>query len=93
MGMAGLFNTTSLMIQQFSSLGLNLAIVKEIGHSKNDRQQMADILGAIRPLTFISAMAGALVCLIFPGILSSVTFGGKDFTGPFRLLSAAVFFQ
>lgn len=93
MGMAGLFNTASLTIQQFSSLGLNLAIVKDIGHSKNDRQKMADILGAIRPLIAMSAMAGALVCLIFPGILSSVTFGGKDSTGSFRLLSAAVFFS
>lgn len=93
MGVAGLFNTASLTIQQFASLGLNLAIVKEIGHNKDDRERLSDVLGAIRPLILLSAMIGALVCLMFPGILSSITFGSEGHTGSFRLLFAAVFFS
>ena len=93
MGAAGLFQTASLTIQQFASLGLNLAIVKEIGHNKDDRERLSDILGAIRPLILLSATLGALVCLMFPGVLSSITFGSTGHTASFRLLFAAVFFS
>ncbi|MDE6290056.1 MAG: oligosaccharide flippase family protein [Muribaculaceae bacterium] len=93
MGTAGLFNTASLTIQQFASLGLNLAIVKDIGHNKDNRECLSDVLGAIRPLILLSAILGALVCLMFPGLLSSITFGNHSYTGAFRLLSAAVFFS
>lgn len=93
MGVAGLFNTASLTIQQFASMGLNLALVKEVGRAKENEERMARVLSAARPLILISAMLGALVCLIFPSLLSSVTFGSKDFSGGFMLLSAAIFFS
>lgn len=93
MGVAGLFNTASLTIQQFSSLGLNLSLVKEVGRSKEDEGNLADLLAASRPLILMSAMLGALICLLFPSILSTVTFGTTRYTGAFLLLSAAVFFS
>ena len=93
MGVAGLFNTASLTIQQFASLGLNLALVKEVGRAKENDERMTRVLSAARPLILLSAMLGALVCLLFPSLLSSATFGSKDFSGGFMLLSAAVFFS
>ncbi len=93
MGISGLFYTASLTIQQFASLGLNMAVVKEIGQSKDNESRLADVWASIRPLILISAMLGALVCLLIPGPLSSFTFGNSDHTGGFMLLSAAVFFS
>lgn len=93
MGIAGLFNNASLTIQQFASLGLNLSIVKEIGHSKNDEKRLSKVLGAIKPLILISGLIGALICLLMPKTLSSFTFGDDKYTGGFILLSAAVFFS
>ncbi len=93
MGIAGLFNTASLTIQQFASLGLNLSIVKEIGQSKENESRLKDVVAAVRPLILFSALIGALVCLIFPGLLSKATFGSHEFSGGFLLLSAAVFFS
>lgn len=93
MGVAGLFNTASLTIQQLASLGLNLALVKEIGQSREDSTRMANAVAAARPLILFSAMLGALVCLLFPRLLSSFTFGTTDYSGGFLLLSAAVFFS
>lgn len=93
MGVAGLYNTASLTIQQFASLGLNLSMVKEVGKAKDHEQRLADVLSAARPLILLSAMLGALACLLFPSLLSSATFGTKDYTGGFLLLSAAVFFS
>lgn len=92
MGIAGLFNTASLTIQQFASLGLNLSIVKEIGQSKDNESRLADILTAVRPLILLSALLGSLVCLLFPKTLSEITFGNLRYTGGFLLLAAAVFF-
>lgn len=93
MGVAGLFNTASLTIQQFASLGLNLAVVKEIGQSKGNESRLADVLAAIRPLILSSALLGAILCILFPGLLSQLTFGNPDYTKGFLLLSAAVFFS
>ncbi|MDE6785735.1 MAG: oligosaccharide flippase family protein, partial [Muribaculaceae bacterium] len=93
MGVAGLYNTASLTIQQFASLGLNLSVVKEIGQSKEDDRRLSDVLSAIRPLIIISAMLGALICVLFPGLLSSITFGDYTHSPGFLLLAAAVFFS
>lgn len=93
MGIAGLFNTSSLTIQQFASLGLNMSIVKEIGHSKDKESRLANLLAAIRPLILISGLLGAFVCILFPGLLSSLTFGDNSYRGGFLMLSAAVFFS
>ena len=93
MGMAGLFNTASLTIQQFASLGLNMSIVKEIGQIKNDESKIADVLASIRPIVLLSSLIGALACLLFPGLLSSITFGSSAYYNGFLLLSAAVFFS
>ncbi len=93
MGIAGLFNTASLTIQQFASLGLNLSIVKEIGQSKENESRLGDVIAAVRPLILISALIGALICLLFPTLLSKTTFGSYDYTGGFLMLAAAVFFS
>lgn len=93
MGVAGLFNSVSLTIQQFASLGLNLAVVKEIGYAKEDKRQLSDVITAIRPLILMSASIGALLCLLFPGLLSDMTFGDVSYTGAFLILAAAVFFS
>lgn len=93
MGIAGLFNSASLTLQQFASLGLNLSVVKEIGQNRENESRLADVLTAIRPLILISSLLGALVCLLFPGLLSSITFGNSTYKGGFLLLAAAVFFS
>lgn len=93
MGVAGLFNSTSVTLQQFASLGLNLSVVKEIGAARSDEGKMGAVLAAIRPLIIMSALIGALICLFFPTALSTLTFGNRDYTADFMLLSAAVFFS
>lgn len=93
MGVAALFNSVSLTIQQFTSLGLNLAVVKEIGASKESDERLNNVLSALRPLIAILALAGALVCLLIPGVLSDITFGNTRYKTSFQLLSAAIFFS
>ncbi len=93
MGVAGLFNTASLTLQQIASLGINQAIVKEIGHSRTDTERLGAVLSTIRRLLIATSLLGAFVCLLFPGRLSMWTFGNDSYTSSFILLSAAVFFS
>ena len=93
MGVAGLFNSVSLAIQQLTSIGLNLAVVKEIGAAKASEEQLGHIISALRPLIIILALTGALICIFIPGTLSEITFGNENYTTPFLLLSAAIFFS
>ncbi len=91
-GVAGLYNSLSLTLQQFASLGVNLAVVKETAASRGNTDSLRHILTAVRTLVMFLALAGALACLIFPGFLSQLTFGNDRYTGGLRLLSASVFF-
>lgn len=92
-GVAGLFNSLLLTIQQFASLGVNLAVVKEIGAANDDRDSLRHVVAAVRPLAVLLSLAGALVCLLLPGVLSEFTFGSLRYAGGMRLLGAAVFFS
>lgn len=93
MGVAGLFNSISLTIQQFASLGLNLAVVKEVGAAKEDSDRLKSIVSAALPVAMMLALAGSLVCLVFPGLLSGMTFGNQHYRTAFMILSASVFFS
>lgn len=63
-GVAGLFNSLLLTIQQFASLGVNLAVVKEIGAANADRDSLLHVVAAVRPLAVLLSLARALVCLL-----------------------------
>lgn len=93
MGVAGLFNSISLTLQQISSVGLNLAVVKETGAAKNNRQRLTELLSTLRPLVLVLGLAGALICIFFSGTLSDITFGNSRYRHSFLILSAAVFFS
>lgn len=92
MGIVGLFTAAINTVQRLASLGLNLAVVKEVGAAKDSRKELARVTAAARTLLYASALLGALVCLVAAPWLSRATFGSPDYTGGFMVLSAAVFF-
>lgn len=92
MGINSLFNTSAMTITQFSSLGLNLAMVKEIASVKDDPEKLRRTTALIRRMVMLTALVGALVCILLSGVLSRVTFGTYGFTWQFMLLSLMIFF-
>lgn len=90
MGVSSLFTTSSNTLQRFASLGLNLAIVKEVSESRDDGNALAKTRQVALSLVTVTATAGALFCFLFAGWLSRLTFGSPDFSWQFMLLSAAV---
>ena len=92
MGIASLYTTAANTLQQLASLGLNLAIVKEVAATKDDPQKSATTFSIARRLVRVSAIAGAIVCLLMSPMLSEWTFGDDSHTFGFMLLSVMLFF-
>lgn len=92
MGIAALYTTAANTIQQFASLGLNLAIVKEVAANKDDATKTSATFAIARRLIRTSALVGAIVCLLMSPLLSRWTFGNETHTYGFMLLAIMVFF-
>ena len=90
MGISSLFTTSTSTIQQFSSLGLNLAFVKEVAAYKDDKEKIPHILAIAFRLLIFTSLLGALVCLVLSPLLSKWSFGNYDYTLSFAILSAGV---
>lgn len=91
MGVSSLFASSAQTLQQLSSLGLNLAIVKDVAVAKDDPESMRSAMAVVRRLVSGTALLGALICFLFAGVLSRFTFGSDDYTWQFMLLSVMIF--
>ena len=94
MGISSLMMSSMNTIQHFSSLGLNLSIVKEISKAKETgkEEKLLLVISIARALLRITAIIGALFTILFSRFLSNITFGNVDYYWYFILLSIAVFF-
>lgn len=93
MGVYALFYSSSATLQKVSSLGLNLAVVKEVAACGDHPERLAGTMGAASRLVTATAVAGALICVLFSRLLSLSTFGDTGMTGDFILLGLAVGFS
>ena len=92
MGIASLFTTSSNTIQKFASLGLNLAIVREMADTSRDKESASKFIALCLRILAATALLGALVCILFAAPLSRLTFGNTEMTWQFMLLGIAVAF-
>jgi len=92
MGISALFTSSANTIQQISSLGLNLAIVKEISVGKEDGTRLRNIVEVARRLLLLTSLLGVMLCAFFSPFLSRWAFGTEDYKWQFVLLSLMVFF-
>ncbi len=90
MGMASLFTATADTLQRCASLGLNLAVVRDVAAARDDSDKAREVIVAARRIILLSAVAGALVCLALSSVLSTVAFGDTSNTWGMMLLAAVV---
>lgn len=90
MGIASLFTTSTVTLQQFSGLGLNLAIVKEVAANKDDKEALPKIVSLSFRLIIFTALLGAAVCLLLSPFLSQWSFGTYSYTLSFVFLASGV---
>lgn len=90
MGLNALFSSTSLLMVQASSLGLNLGIVKEVAARRDDPKALHHAIRVAIRLFTATSLLGALICILFSGVLSRFTFGSTDYSTQIMWLSVAV---
>lgn len=90
MGVNSIFSTSATTLTQISSLGLNLAIVKETAAAKSSPAALEVIAGVALRLTAITALAGAMICVFCSSWLSRLSFGTDSYSWQFMLLGIAV---
>ena len=94
MGISSLLAAASNTLQQFSSLGLNLSIVKEVASAKEQRkdESLSATIHIARKLLRFTALLGAMVTIIIAPWLSEWSFGTEDYRWHFTFCSLVVFF-
>lgn len=92
MGISALFTSSSNTLQKFCSLGLNLAIVKEMAEASDDQTAVSRLIGVALRIITATSLFGALVCILFAVPLSRLTFGDGHMSWQFMLLGIAVAF-
>lgn len=93
MGVSSIFTNISSTISSMASLGLNLAVVKEVAAVTDDSEKLSGLIRISGRLFFSTALLGALICVSLAYLLSGLSFGDEGYTGQFMLLGLAIFFM
>lgn len=91
MGISSIFNSSALTLTQISSLGLNLAFVKEAAAHKDNPERFHTILQISLRLILCTAILGAIICAFAAPWLSEISFGSRDYTWQFVALAIMIF--
>lgn len=93
MGVLTLLTSTMNMINQFSSLGLNLGAMRDISMAgeAGDREKLSAVAKIFRRLVFVTGILGALVSMAGARWWSRAAFGNTEYTWAFVLLGVMSF--
>lgn len=94
-GILGLYTATTSMISSITNFGLATSAVKDLAKANATRSEIrvSIISYVIRRLVLITGLLGLLVTLIFSPWLSKVTFGNREYTFGFILISFTLLFD
>lgn len=89
MGLSGLLQAGTGMIAGFTSFGLSTSAVKNISaaQAEKNEEKVGRIIAVFRRLVWATGLLGLLVTLGLSSYLSQITFGNKEYTWAFALLS------
>lgn len=89
-GLSTLLSSSTSTVQQFGSLGLNLALVKEVSSNKDDNEKLPHIVSIAIRLIILTSLFGGLLCFILSPLLSLWSFGTTDYISSYLWLGISV---
>jgi len=89
MGISGLLNTTTSFIGALTNFGLGTSAVRDIAAAYNtgDQGRVSIVVTVFRRLVWITGLLGLILTIVLAPWLSQITFGNKDYTLAFILIS------
>lgn len=94
MGIAGLFNSSTLLISGLTNLGLGVSAVKDISESNtpDNIYKINSVVSVFRKLVWLTGLLGTLLTILFSNWISELTFGDNRYRFDFIWLSVTLLF-
>ncbi|MCH5232472.1 MAG: oligosaccharide flippase family protein [Muribaculaceae bacterium] len=92
MGFSSLFTSASNTLQRFSSLGVTQSIIRVTATNSDNKRELPSVVKSSLFLNSVTAVFGALLCVVLSKTLSRITFGTDRMSWQFMLLGIAVGF-
>ena len=95
MGVSGLFTATLNLIGSFTNFGLAVSAVRDIASAdeSGDPEKVGSVVAIIRKLVWVTGLFGLSLTFLFSSWLSELTFGNKEYSFAFILLSVTLLFN
>lgn len=92
MGIAGLLTSTTGFIAALTNFGLSTSAVRDVAaaHSSGNELRVRTTVTVFRRLVWYTGMLGALLTLILSPWLSQISFGNRDYTYAFMIISVTL---
>ena len=92
MGMISLFNSSIKLVSDSTNLGLSMSAVREVSeaYEHGNEERLNHIVSLVRLWSFLTALFGVLICIVFSPFLNRFTFSWGDHTLHFVHLSPVV---
>lgn len=91
-GIIGLFKSTVDIVSNLSNLGLAQSAVRDVARANglNDKTELGIIVVVVRKWIWITGTAGTVILLFFAPLFSEFSFGNRNYTFAFMLLSLTI---
>jgi O-antigen/teichoic acid export membrane protein len=88
-GIFGLLTSTTGLIGSITNMGLSTSAVKDVAAANisGDSKRIGTVVSVLRRLVWITGLIGTIFTLTFAPWLSELTFGNKDYSFAFTLIS------
>ncbi|GAB6282655.1 MAG: O-antigen translocase [Ignavibacterium sp.] len=95
MGIAGLLNSNTNFIGSITNFGLGTSAIRDISaaYSNGNEDRIAKVISVFRRLVWITGSLGMLCVIFLAPWLSKITFGNKNYTFAFILISSTLLFS
>lgn len=94
MGVAGLLTSTTGLIASLTNCGLGTSAIRDISiaHQSENPLAVSKAITVVKRLVWFTGLLGMIITLVASSYLSEITFGNKDYTLAFVILSLTVLF-
>ena len=92
MGISGLLTSTTGFISGLTGFGLGTSAVKNVSsaNATGNKTRMSIVVTVFKRLVWITGLLGMIVTIVLSPWLSKITFGNKDYTFAFILISVTL---
>ncbi len=92
MGISGLLTTTTSFIGGLTNFGLGTSAVRDIAsaYSSGNNERITLVVSVFGKIVWATGLLGMIITIILSPILSQITFGNKEYTIAFILISVTL---